>query len=111
MNDERLYARVVEELKASGPLPGLWAKAFAESNGIEAAARATYLRLRVAQLQALEEELKENHERLTQAQEKQPQHTAAPLGKNTLSSNSAYVVLVSIVLIMLLSAVVGWLTK
>lgn len=54
MADERLYAKVVEELKQSGPIPGLWAKAFAECNGNEVEAKAMYLRLRVAQL-AIEE--------------------------------------------------------
>jgi len=50
MNDENLYARVVEELSTQGPVRGLWAKAYAESNGNHEAARALYLRLRVAQL-------------------------------------------------------------
>ncbi|MEO6744774.1 MAG: hypothetical protein ABIN08_09865 [Caldimonas sp.] len=50
MSDENLYARVVEELSAQGPVRGLWAKAYAESNGNHEAARALYLRLRVAQL-------------------------------------------------------------
>ena len=50
MSDENLYARVVEELSTQGPVRGLWAKAYAESNGNHEAARALYLRLRVAQL-------------------------------------------------------------
>ena len=50
MGDENLYARVVEELSTQGPVRGLWAKAYAESNGNHEAARALYLRLRVAQL-------------------------------------------------------------
>jgi hypothetical protein len=54
MSDERLYARVVEELRAAGPTAGLWAKAFAESGGDDRAAKAAYLRLRVAQLAAEE---------------------------------------------------------
>ena len=54
MSDERFYAEVVRELASAGPIPGLWAKAFAETGGNEAAARALYLRLRVSQL--LEEE-------------------------------------------------------
>ena len=48
--DEAAYAKVVEELQKSGPIPALWAKAFAESNGDETASKALYLRLRVAQL-------------------------------------------------------------
>jgi len=50
MSDENLYARVVEELTIQGPVRGLWAKAYAESNGNHEAARALYLRLRVTQL-------------------------------------------------------------
>ena len=50
MNDENLYARVVQELTRQGPVRGLWAKAYAESGGNHDAARALYLRLRVNQL-------------------------------------------------------------
>ena len=54
MIDEHLYSKVVDELAAAGPIAGLWAKAFAESGGSEQSAKALYLRLRVAQLHALE---------------------------------------------------------
>lgn len=50
MNDEGYYSRVAEELLHSMPIAGLWAKAFAECDGREPAAKALYLRLRVAQL-------------------------------------------------------------
>lgn len=50
MNDERLYAKVAEELQHHGANAGLWAKAYAESNGVESLAKAIYLRYRVAQL-------------------------------------------------------------
>jgi hypothetical protein len=56
MDDERLYSIVVKELKSNGPIPGLWAKAFAEANGIESQAKALYLRYRVAQLALAESE-------------------------------------------------------
>jgi hypothetical protein len=49
--DEAAYARVLDELQKTGPVPALWAKAFAESNGDENATKALYLRLRVAQVQ------------------------------------------------------------
>ena len=55
MDDEHLYARVVAELAASGPIAGLMAKCFAESGGNDAAARALYFKLRVAQLARSEE--------------------------------------------------------
>jgi hypothetical protein len=54
MDDLHLYERVAEELKRQGPHPGLWAKAFADSNGDKARAEALYLRFRVAQLAAIE---------------------------------------------------------
>lgn len=50
MNDEVYYSRVADELIQLPPIAGLWAKAFAECDGKEPAARALYLRLRVAQL-------------------------------------------------------------
>jgi hypothetical protein len=50
MNDERFYADVVEELRLHGPVPGLWAKAYAEANGNKPQAEALYLRYRVEQL-------------------------------------------------------------
>ena len=48
--DEAAYAKVIDELQKTGPVPALWAKAFAESNGDEKASKALYLRLRVAQV-------------------------------------------------------------
>lgn len=50
MNDEHLYAKVVEELQMHGPNPGLWAKAYSETNGNKPQAEALYLRYRVEQL-------------------------------------------------------------
>lgn|SRR5690554_4172934 len=58
MNDEYLYEIVIEELRNSGPKPGLWAKAFSESKGQESMAKALYMRYRVEQLAALEREAK-----------------------------------------------------
>jgi hypothetical protein len=45
--DEAAYAKVLEELQRTGPIPALWAKAFAETNGDEKASKALYFRLRV----------------------------------------------------------------
>ena len=53
MDDETFYERVANELAIAGPLPGLWARAFAESDGDDNRAKALYLRLRVAQLKNL----------------------------------------------------------
>ena len=49
-SDEKFYEAVVRELETQGPRKGLWAKAYAEAGGGEAAARAIYIRLRAAQL-------------------------------------------------------------
>lgn len=57
MNDERLYAEVVQELRLRGPILGLWAKAYAEANGNEPQAKALYLRYRVEQLAQAEHEV------------------------------------------------------
>ncbi|MFM2006344.1 MAG: hypothetical protein RLZZ09_1999 [Pseudomonadota bacterium] len=54
MNDEHLYEQVAEELSQNGPHAGLWAKAFAESDGVESKAKALYLRYRVEQLAKVE---------------------------------------------------------
>jgi hypothetical protein len=54
MNDEHFYAAVVEELRLHGPIPGLWAKAYAEANGNKQQAEALYLRYRVEQLVQVE---------------------------------------------------------
>jgi hypothetical protein len=50
INDEHFYAIVAEELEKGAIIPGLRAKAFAESNGVEPHAQALYLKYRVAQL-------------------------------------------------------------
>ena len=50
MKDERFYAQVADELSRASAIPGLWAKAFAESNGNEPQAKALYLRYRAKQL-------------------------------------------------------------
>lgn len=57
MNDERLYAEVVEELRLRGPIPGLWAKVYSEANGNEPQAKALYLRYRVEQLAQAERDI------------------------------------------------------
>jgi len=56
VSDQRLYEKVMDELSQHGPNAGLWAKAFAESNGVESKAKALYLRYRVRQLDEIERE-------------------------------------------------------
>lgn len=57
MQDEKFYTQVSEELKHRPVIPGLWTKAFSESNGNEAQAKALYIRYRVAQLKKAEQDL------------------------------------------------------
>lgn len=54
-DDEQLYEIAVRELEADAPRKGLYAKAFAEAMGDPAKTKALYLRLRVAQLEAQQE--------------------------------------------------------
>ena len=48
--EEALYAMAAEEVANGDVKPGLWAKAFADSEGQESRAQATYLKLRVQQM-------------------------------------------------------------
>jgi hypothetical protein len=48
--EEAFWAAALQEVEGSGRKQGLWAKAYASSNGNEAAAKAAYLRDRVQQL-------------------------------------------------------------
>lgn len=57
MNDEHFYSKVVEELRLHGPIPGLWAKAYSESNGNKPRAEALYLRYRAEQLAQAERDI------------------------------------------------------
>ena len=50
MDDEPFYAQVAAEIESGALRTGLWAKAFSETGGDEATARALYIRLRVDQL-------------------------------------------------------------
>ena len=50
--EEKLYANAVDELDRGHVRHGLWAKAFAESDGSEARARSRYLKSRVSMLRA-----------------------------------------------------------
>ena len=54
---EYYYEQVYNELCISDPLPGLWAKSFAEAKGDRPKAKALYLKYRAIQI-AQEEEIK-----------------------------------------------------
>lgn len=48
--DEQIYAKVAEEIFDREISPGLWAKAFAQTNGNEQQAKAIYITLRANQI-------------------------------------------------------------
>lgn len=56
MSDQRYYDIVAQELQSRILRPGLWARAVAETGGEGAAARALYIRYRVAELTQQEKE-------------------------------------------------------
>ncbi|MFZ2632500.1 MAG: hypothetical protein WA081_10470 [Desulfosalsimonadaceae bacterium] len=64
MHDERLYTKVIQELNLRGPIPGLWEKAYAESNGSEPQAKALYVRYRIEQLAQAEPRILEQRSSL-----------------------------------------------
>lgn len=62
--DSRFYEQVAGELQAGPPIPGLWTRAYAETSGDEAKARALYIQYRVQQLrsEAAAERVRQKHE-------------------------------------------------
>ena len=50
MDDEKIYNAILDELHATGPRQGLWAKCFTEANGNENAAKALYFKYRALQI-------------------------------------------------------------
>ena len=71
LQEEMLYEVVAEEMENKVRRPGLWAKAFAMSNGNENAAKAKYILLRV---QSLRDEIEEQSKELQAQQLVQTQH-------------------------------------
>mgnify|MGYP006137877707 FL=1 len=71
LQEEMLYEVVAEEMENKVRRPGLWAKAFAMSNGNENAAKAKYILLRV---QSLRDEIEEQSKELKAQQLVQTQH-------------------------------------
>ena len=50
MNDDALYVEVAKELQAKAMIPGVWARAFADADGLVDRARGLYIKYRVEQL-------------------------------------------------------------
>jgi len=78
---EEFWAQALQECDEKKMRPGLWAKAFADSQGQEAVAKAQYMRLRATQLQLewslLRDQAVAEQERALQAETVQQQALAA----------------------------------
>lgn len=73
--EEQLYAQAAEEVAAGVIRQGLWAKAIAESDGNEAAAKARYIKLRV-ELMIAEADLAEHAVGVAEHEAKRAEHEA-----------------------------------
>jgi hypothetical protein len=77
MSDQRYYEIVAEELQRKFLRPGLWARAVAEAGGEGDAARALYIRLRVAEL--IQQEMLERTRAESEAQKQEEEEVKAKL--------------------------------
>lgn len=84
--EERLYEIAVEEIAANNIRPGLWAKALAETDGNEAAAKARYIKLRVETMGA-EADLQEYTASQSTPQSYRPDNPPQRGGTNDTSGN------------------------
>jgi hypothetical protein len=100
--DPAAYAKVMAQLKESGPIPGLWAKAIAETDGDERASKALYLRLHVAQV--LKQQRIEAARAIAEAREAARVQRAKEKGA---SSTILYLVVGLIVIVTALSSIVA----
>jgi len=71
MNDDAFYDEVAKEMQEDRLVPGVWTRAFAEADGDENRAKATYIKVRVGQLSKEAEEKKRVAEKQRIAEEKQ----------------------------------------
>jgi hypothetical protein len=110
MNDEHLYAEVADELRNHGPVAGLWAKAFAESNGVESEAKALYLRYRVAQLAEAERKVFEAQKSADAEMQRlifEREEIARKAQAKAEGITPIHLVLLGLILIMVISAIIG----
>jgi len=75
-SEEELWSAAATELESPSRRPGLWAKAFAESQANEAIAKANYLKWRVAQLQNEETTRMQRIDEARRAKEEQTREAA-----------------------------------
>ena len=77
LHEETLYKQVVEELSQGQRRDGLWAKAMADSEGIEDRAKSLYIRYRVQSIQDESESAKASVKRQELHQEQEADRIAA----------------------------------
>lgn len=75
-SEEEFWATAAEEVDGRARRVGLWAKAFAEAQGNEAVAKASYLKWRVQQLQHEDEVHRQQTEEARRAAEEWKQQAA-----------------------------------
>lgn len=72
-DEERIYATALSEIQTDSVRPGVWAKAFAESEGVENRCKALYIRLRVQQeKERLDQERHASHLAEVEAAQRKP---------------------------------------
>jgi hypothetical protein len=94
--EEALYVMALEEVLADDIKPGLWAKAFAESEGDPSKAQAAYLKLRVQQMRDELQTIERVHARLraeygqdsVEDPEPTPSSTVVPPAEDRVSPSS-----------------------
>ena len=67
--DSHFYATALDEIEKETYDKGIWAKAFAESDGNETKTKAKYIKIRAAQLQAAERAVEEEQKRVAKEEE------------------------------------------
>jgi hypothetical protein len=101
---EKLWAQALAELEGGNRRSGLWAKAFADAQGNEAAAKANYLRDRVCQLS------EENRSRTVEVRQHKP--TASPAQNKRRYDATGVISTITAALVVLwvivLAGIIGW---
>lgn len=104
VGNEELWALALAELEGETRRSGLWAKAFADAQGNETAAKANYLRARVRQL------TEENRSRTAEARQRKPTVALAQSGRRHDSSGVTSTITAAFVTlwVIVLAGLIGW---
>lgn len=101
---ERLWAQALDELEGGNRRLGLWAKAFADAQGNEAAAKANYLRDRVCQLS------EENRSRTVEVKQHKPTASSAQHKRRYDATGVTSTITAALVVlwVIVLAGTIGW---